>query len=257
MHPQATTSEEPRQPARPRSPQYATLPSTTPSLDELFRFMSEAELRFDSLRLGIADRRVTTRGEEVETHEVWLRHPQHARVTSTRGGQLDGDFDVWLSDGETVRTYDRAANTGTVRRRLVHPVGATSPELPGFARVYEPLTALPAESLADTFVHPHGYCRNVIATGTVTLRGTAVLANGREVLLLRCAHPRATLVLTDRPDHWLELGVDTQTGLILLLAEHVGEQTTRHAEVTSIALDEPIPDSAFSLHLSSDVRVLY
>jgi len=64
-------------------------------------------------------------------------------------------------------------------------------------------------------------------------------------------------VLTDRPDHWLEVAVDTQTGLILLLAEHVGTQTTRRAEVTVVSIDDPIPDSVFNLHLSSDVRVIY
>jgi hypothetical protein len=253
----AMTPQVPSHPTPARAPLHSTLPSSTPSLDELFRFMSEAELRFGSLRLRIEDRRVTTHGEEVETHEVWLRHPRNAKVISRRGGQMDRDFDVWLSDGEQVRAYDRGSNTATVRRRPVHPVGATSPDLPSFARVYEPLTPLPAESLADTFVHPHGYCRNVLATGVLSTRGTAALANGREVLLVRCAHPRTTQVLTDRPDHWLEVAVDTQTGLILLLAEHVGEQTTRRAEVTAIGIDEPIPDSAFTLHLSSDVRVLY
>ncbi len=257
MNETATTSEETRQLTRPRSPLYPTLPSTTPTLDELFRFMSEAELRFGSLRLRIEDRRVTTHGEEVETHEVWLRHPRQAKVTSSRGAQLDRDFDVWLSDGEEVRTFDRLTNTATIRRRTPRPVGSTSADLPGFARVYEPLTPLPPESLADTFVHPHGYCRNVLATGTVTTRGTAALPNGREVLLIRSAHPRSTQVLTDRPDHWLEVAVDTQTGLILLLAEHVGAQGTRRAEVTDIGIDEPIADSAFKLHLSADVRLLY
>lgn len=246
-----------RQPAPHPSPLYTTLPSKAPTLDELFRFMSEAELRFDSLRLRIEDRRVTTHGEELETHEVWLRHPGQAKVTSTRGAQLDRDFDVWLRDGDQVRTYDRATNTATVRRRPVHPAGATRADLPSFARVYEPLTQLPPESLADTFVHPHGFCRNVLVTGVITTRGTAALPNGREVLLVRSAHPRTTQVLTDRPDHWLEIAVDTQTGLILLLAEHVGGQMTRRAEVTAIGVDDPIPDSAFKLHLSSDVRVLY
>ena len=253
----ATSPTERSQLTWPRSPVYPTLPSATPTLDELFRFMSEAELRFASLRLRIEDRRITTYGEEIETHEVWLRHPGRAKVTSSRGGQMDGDFDVWLSDGEEVRTYDRASNTATIRRRPTHPAGATSTDLPGFARVYEPVTPLPPESVADTFVHPHGYCRNVLATGVVTARGTAALPNGREVLLVRCAHPRTTQVLTDRPDHWLEIAVDTQSGLILLLAEHVGGQTTRRAEVTALGIDEPIPDSAFTLHLSSDVRVLY
>jgi hypothetical protein len=77
------------------------------------------------------------------------------------------------------------------------------------------------------------------------------------VLLLRSDHPRTSHVLTDRPDHWLEVGVDRQTGLILLLAEHVGDQMTRHAEAVSVGIDEPIGDEAFRLHISNDTRVLY
>jgi hypothetical protein len=83
------------------------------------------------------------------------------------------------------------------------------------------------------------------------------MANGREAILLRCDHPRTSHVLTDRPDHWLEIGVDLQTGLIVLLAEHVGDQMTRHAEATMVNLDERIADEAFTIHLSADTRRIY
>jgi hypothetical protein len=94
-------------------------------------------------------------------------------------------------------------------------------------------------------------------TGVIYRRGTALMANGREAILLRCNHPRTSHVLTDRPDHWLEVGVDVQTGMIVLLAEHVGDQMTRHAELTTLSLDERITDEAFQLHLSSDTRRIY
>lgn len=240
-----------------RPPEQPTLPSTQPELNELFRFMAEAELRFDSLRMRIVDRRITTHGEEVETHEVWLRHPGMAKVVSGRGTPTERDFDVWVSDGTQVRTFDARGNTATVRRIPVRPVGAADPDLPSFSRIYLPVTTLPAETLADTFIHPHGFCRNVLGSGVVHRRGTAAMANGREAILLRCDHPRVSHVLTDRPDHWLEVGVDVQTGLVLLLAEHVGDQLTRHAEVTSVSIDEAILDAAFKLHISSDTRVIY
>jgi hypothetical protein len=64
-------------------------------------------------------------------------------------------------------------------------------------------------------------------------------------------------VLTDRPDHWLELGVDRQTGFLLLLVEHVADQVTRHSEVTSLELDPAVPDEALRVHLPADVRMLY
>jgi hypothetical protein len=249
----------PAPPARPslRRPERATLGSSEPSLPELFRFMAEAELRFGSLRMRIVDRRTTTTGSEVETHEIWVRHPGLAKVVSSVGEATSRDFTVWITDGETVRTYDARDATATVRRLPYAPVGSTDPSLPHFARIYIPVTALPPESLADTFIHPNGVCRNVLATGNVRLLGTAALAGEREVLLLRSDHPRTSHVLTDRPDHWLEVGVDRQTGLILLLAEHVGEHRTRHAEAVSVGIDEPIGDESFRLHISGDTRVLY
>ena len=240
-----------------RTPDYPTLPDATPALNELFAFMAEAELRFESLRMRIVDRQVTTHGEEVVTHDVWLRHPGSAKVVSTRGASTDGDYNVWTTDGAIVRTFSALGHTATERRAPHAPVGAADPDLPRFARVYVPQTALEAETVADTFVHPNGLCRNVLTSGVVSRRGTASLAGGRETILLRCDHPRASQVLLDRPDHWLEVGVDAQTGMLLLYAEHVGDRMTRHAEVTNVRLDETIPASAFTIHVSSDTRTIY
>jgi hypothetical protein len=240
-----------------RPPQQVSLASAAPSLEELYRFAAEAELRFATLRMRIVDRRTTTHGAETETYDVWLRHPARAKVVTSRGAEADRDFEVWITNGENVRTYDARMNTTSIRRQPALPVGAIDASLPAFARLYVPVTPLPPESLADTFVHPNGFCRNVLATGVTRQMGTQVLADGREAILLRCDHPRTNHVLTDRPDHWLEVGVDRQTGLILLLAEHVGDQLTRHARATSLSLDEPIPDAAFELHVSSDTQALY
>ena len=240
-----------------RTPEYPTLPETMPALNELFAFMAEAELRFDSLRMRIVDRQVTTHGEEVVSHDVWLRHPGNAKIVSTRGDASDGDYDVWASDGQTVHTFNALGRTATQRRAPRPPLGLDDPDLPRHSRVYVPQTALQAETIADTFVHPNGLCNNVLSTGVVYRRGTAALAGGRETLLLRCDHPRASHLLLDRPDHWLEIGVDAQTGMLLLLAEHVGERMTRHAEAVNIRLDDVIPDSAFTIHTSSDTRTIY
>jgi hypothetical protein len=239
-----------------RAPEFPTLPDETPALNELFDFMAEAELRFQSLRMRIVDRQNTTHGEEVVTHDIWLRHSGFAKIVSTRGESTEGDYDTWLSDGEAVRTYSALGKLATRRRVPQLPVGVLDPELPRYARVYQPQTYLQAETVADTFVHPHGFCRNVLATGVVTRRGTAAIA-GREAILLRCDHPRTSHVLLDRPDHWLEVGVDAQTGMLLLLAEHVGDRITRHAQAANVSLDETIPDSAFTIHISSDTRTIY
>ena len=228
----------------------------TPELDALFSFMAEAELRFDSLRMRIVDRQVTTHGEETVAHDVWLRHPGSAKIVTTRGETSEGDYDVWVSDGETVHTFNALGRTATTRRAPRAPRGLDDPELPRRSRVYVVQTALQPETVADTFVHPNGLCRNVLATGVVYHRGTASI-NGREAMLLRCDHPRSSQLLLDRPDHWLEVGVDSQTGMVLLIAEHVGDRMTRHAEAMNVRLDETIPDSAFTIHTSSDTRTIY
>jgi hypothetical protein len=234
-----------------------TLPSRAPDLPTLYTFMREAELRFSSLRMRIVDERTGAGGEETETTELWLRHPGMAKVVQTRGNSMNRDFDIWLSDGETVQTFAARNNVATRRRLPSPPVGAAGEgNLPFHATLYLPVTPLPAETLVDTFIHPRGYCRNVLTTGSTQVVGTGMVAN-REVILLRCDHPRTSHVLTDRPDHRLEVAVDFQTGMILLLAEHIGGRTTRKGEVTSLGIDEPIPDAAFSLHVSDDTVTLY
>ena len=55
--------------------------------------------------------------------------------------------------------------------------------------VYRPLTALPMETLPDTFVHPAGFCQNVLATGRCWVSGTTEIAC-REAVVLDCDHPR-------------------------------------------------------------------
>jgi hypothetical protein len=241
-----------------RTPSIVALGPDAPTLGELFSFMSEAELRVESLRMRIRESTVTARGEEIVTIEVALRHPGHARVVRRRGeGPLSRNFDVWLTDGTLVRTYDAAGNRASVRPLRRGVVGADRPDLPAFARLVMQRTPLPAASVADVFVHPHGFVRNVLVTGPVQLIGTTLLAGGREAFMLRADHPRSAFVLTDRPDHWFEIGVDRMTGFLLHLSEHVGDQVSRQVEVTSLELDPPLGDEAFELHLSSDVRVIY
>ncbi len=250
-------TEAPPANAALRPPTLSGLYGTRPSIDELLTFMAEAELRFSSLRMRIVDRRWNARGEEVETTEVWLRHPGRAKVIQLRGEGAGRDYDVWVSDGEHVQTYTGSNHVATRRTVPPRPVGSTDERLPGHARIYVPVTPLPAETLAETFVHPHGFCRNVLATGKLRELGTAPLVGEREALILRCDHPRTSHVLTDRPDHWLEVGVDRQTGMILLLAEHVSGRITRHGEVTALGLDERLGDEVFTVHVSADTIRLY
>ncbi len=220
--------------------------------------MAEAELRFGSLRMRIVERVWNARGEDVQITEVAMRHPGFARVV--RRQETDGvnrDYDVWVTDGQVVKTFDARSGNASVRSVASRVVGATDLGLPDFARVRVPHTSLPPDTLAETFVHPRGFCRNVLATGLVTMVGSITLAGQREAILMRCDHPRTSHLLTDRPDRWLEVGVDRGTGLILLLTDHIGDRLTRHAEVDDLELDPILPDETFTVHLSSDVRMIY
>lgn len=238
-------------------PSIIALDGQAPRLEELFEFMADAELRVESLRMRILELTLTSQGETRVTVDILLAHPGRARVTRRRSAEpLSHDYDVWSSDGMTVTTYD-ARNERASIRPLTRPiVGATRSDLPRFSQVYVPRTRLPAETLADTFIHPQGYVRNVLLTGPVALAGTAMI-HGREAFVLQADHPRSTYILTDRPDRWLEVGVDRQTGFIVLLVEHIGDIVTRRAAVTSLELDPAIADEAFTVHLPEAVRRIY
>jgi outer membrane lipoprotein-sorting protein len=240
-----------------RLPEVAALPAGLPTVVELFDFMRDAEARFATLRMRIVERTANARGDDVTEIGVTLRHPGDAKVTSSRPGELPGGpYEVWVSDGDLVRTYASAHRLGTQRPVRNRPRGLADTDFPGASRVYEPVTALPAETLPDTFVHPAGFCQNVLATGRCTVTGTD-LVGGREAILLACDHPRTIELAGDRPDHRIDLAVDRATGVILRLIETIGDDVTRHAEVTDFAPDASLPPSAFEFVFPTGTTMLY
>jgi hypothetical protein len=243
-------------PALP-SAERVVLAEATPGIEELFRFAREAEVRVSSLRLTIEERLENARGPELHRHEIWLRHPGQARVTTYRDAAMPSrDYDVWLLSEGTVTTYLAARKVASRRPLARHVVGVDGTDLPAFARQREPLTALPSGSLADTFVHPHGLFRNVLVTGPLAVAGTRSIG-GREAIIVRSEHPRASKVLVDRPDRSIEVGIDRQLGFLLLLRETIADHVTSHAEVTDLAADPVVPPSTFELRLPADIRMLY
>lgn len=239
------------------APTVVALGAEAPSLEELFLFAREAELRVRSLSMSIDEHIWNARGEQVERHDIHLQHPGRARVATHRSDEaISDDYDIWIADGGRVRTYsarDKRASDRAQRPRVVASAGS---DMPAWARTRTPLTALPAGSTADAFIHPHGLFRNVLVTGPLAILGTMDVA-GREAIMVRSEHPRSTKILTDRPDRHVDVGIDRARGFLLHLSEHIGEQTTRLAEVTSLEVDPDIPDSAFRLHLAADVRDIY
>ena len=145
-----------------------------------------------------------------------LAHPGKAGVTRRRSSEPMSRrlrrLVVGRHDGHHLRRTQRAGE---------HPAAGSAwcgrdPSGPAALLAgYVPRTRLPAETLADTFIHPHGYIRNVLLTGPVALTGTAMV-HGREAFVLRADHPRSTYVLTDRTRPLDRGRVDRQTGFIVL-----------------------------------------
>jgi hypothetical protein len=244
-----------------RRPEVVALaPDRSPTVEELFTFMRDAELRFETLRMRIEERTWTARGEHVVAMDLALRHPADARViTSEPGLGTAGNYELWLSDGDMVRTYSAPHRLGTHRpvRHTVRGLGGRDArDFPGSSLVYVPLTPLPMETLSDTFVHPAGYCQNVLGTGRCWISGTDTVA-GRPTIVVECDHPRTIEVSADRPDFHIQVAVDRADGVILRLFESMCGRPTRNAEVVEYSPEAALPPSIFEFTFPSDTKMLF
>jgi hypothetical protein len=244
-----------------RRPEMVALQSDgLPSVAALFTFMRDAELRFETLRMRIEELTQTARGRHLVGMDLLLRHPGDAKVTTSEPHRgTAGNYELWLSDGEMVRTYSAPHKLGTNRpvRHTVRGLGGDAArDFPGTSLVYVPLTPLPMETLPDTFVHPAGYCQNVLATGRCWISGTESIGN-RPAIVVECDHPRTTEVAADRPDFHVQIAVDRSDGVILRLIETIGGEVTRQADAVEYAPDTPIPAAAFEFAFPSDTTMLF
>jgi outer membrane lipoprotein-sorting protein len=239
-------------------PELVALPAVDlPDIDTLFAYMRDSERRFDTLRMRIEEYTATALGEQLVVMDAFLRHPGAGRVTTTEPARgTVGNYEVWISDGRTVRTYSAEHRLATERpvRRTIR--GVDDPDLPGMSHVYWPITPLQTETLPDLFVHPGGYCQNVLATGACAIVGTTEVI-GREAILLRCAHPRAIERVADRPDFAIELSVDRDTGCILRLVELMAGGVTRDATAVVFEPDASLPPSAFSFTVPEGTTTIF
>jgi hypothetical protein len=240
-----------------KRPEIAALPVGLPTVEELFTFMRDAERRFETLKMRIEERTYGARGPQVVAVDVAIRHRGHARVVTTEPGRAAaGRHEVWISDGEIVRTYSAAHKLGTSRPVRNRPRGLDPRQYPGRSTVYEPITALPMETLAELFVHPAGYCQNVLATGDCWISGTDRVA-GQESIVVECDHPRTVEQEVDRPDYHLQLSVDRLDGIVMRLVESVGEEVTRVAEVVYLEPDAALPATTFDFEFPEGSAILY
>lgn len=228
-----------------------------PDVATLFTFMRDAELRFVTLRMRVDETNAGVRGVQRTVHEVSLRHPGEAKVISTDPETpVSGDYEVWISDGATVRTYSGAHRLGTERPVRRKVVGLDDPDLPGRSTVYAPVTALPMESIVETLVHPGGFAQNVLATGDCWIAGSGRVA-GREAIVVECDHPRTIEIDADRPDHHLQLSVDRETGIVSRLVETIGGSVTRSVTVTNLGPDVALPSSTFAFSFPTGTTLIY
>jgi hypothetical protein len=240
-----------------RRPEIVALGQSLPTIDALFTFMRDAELRFQTLRMRIEERTFGARGEQLTIMEVSIRHPRDARVVTTEPGSgAVGHNELWLSDGETIRTYSTLHRVGTSRPVRNRPRGLEIADVPAWSKVYEPLTPLPMETLAELFVHPAGYCQNVLATGRCWVGGTDEVAR-REAIIVESDHPRAVELEADRPDYHLQLAVDRELGVVTRLVESIQGELTRLAEVTVLDPDAALPRATFDFEFPEGATILY
>jgi hypothetical protein len=228
-----------------------------PTVQELFTFARDAERRFKTLKMRIEERTYGARGEQLVVMDIAVQHPGHARVVTTEPStQVKGSHELWISDGELIRTYSAAHRLGTTRPVRNRPRGLDPSQYPGWSTVYEPMTSLPMETLAELFIHPAGYCQNVLATGRCWVSGTDKVA-GREAVVVDCDHPRAVEATVDRPDYHVQVAVDRQEGVISRLIESVGNEVTRVAEAVYLEPDAALPATTFEFEFPEGTTQLY
>jgi hypothetical protein len=112
------------------------------------------------------------------------------------------------------------------------------------------------ETLPDTFIHPAGYCQNVLSTGDCRIVGYDEVG-GREAILVSCAHPRTIEVSADRPDFAIRVWADRADGVILRLEESIGRAVTRDAIATVYEPDAALPANAFEFIFPTGTTMLY
>ena len=241
----------------PARPEIVALRGGLPDVPELFTFMRDAELRFETLRMTVEEHSWTARGEEVVVSDVALRHPGVAKVLVSRpGASLAASYEVWASDGETVSTYTASRKLGTRRPARGVVRGTANPDLPGSSRVYLSVTPLLMESLPELFIHPAGFCQNILATGSCEIIGLTSVA-GREAIALECRAPRTTELAGERQDFVIRIAVDRLDGVILHLEESLGGQVTRDAVVTSYRPNAQLGPADLAFSFPGDTTFIY
>ncbi len=238
-------------------PAAIALGNDLPSVAELFAFMRDAELRFETLRMTVEEHSATARGEEIVVSDVALRHPGQARILVSRPSEkLKADYEVWATDGKTIRTYVAERRLGTNRPVRGTVRGLANEDLPATARTRPSRTPLQSESIPEVFLHPAGYTQNVLSTGRCSIAGLDAVA-GREAIVVDCVTPRTAELAADRQDFAIRIWVDRRDGVILRLQETLGGQVTRDAITTTYRPNAELRESDLAFTFPPDTTFIY
>ena len=162
--------------------------------------------RFATLWMRIVERSSRTARRASGRSRGHAPPPDDAKVTTSRPGSVTrANYEIWISDGEIVRTYGAAHKLGTqrpVRRNRAPRPGR--PRLPGTSGLRAAHGACRWRPCRRHFVHPGGLLPEHALTGDCTDHGPRQVA-GREAIVLECDHPRAIEVVADRPDFRISL----------------------------------------------------
>jgi hypothetical protein len=252
------TSAAVRTPPSQRLPRIVALPAGgLPDMATLFTFMRDAELRFRTLRMRVEERTWGATGETLLVHEIAIRHPDRVRVTVRHADlPMPRDHETWVFASGVITTWSAIHGTRTERPARRGIVGLESTTLPASSKVYQPLTPLPIDSIAEVSIHPANYLQNVVSSGVVSVIGQERIA-GREAYVVESLRPRTTRMAADRGDASIRIAADAGLGVISLLEQRLGDRVVRRAEAVSIEPDADIPDAAFDVAIPSTARRIY
>ena len=188
-----------------RLPAVAALPPGMPTVGRAVRLHARrrAPLR-DAADAHPRARRDDAAARSATQIDVMLRHPGDAKVTTSRPGDDGGgrlrDLDLRRRDRPDVRR--RRTSSARSGRSATARAASHDPDFPGMSLVYEPVTALPMETLPGD-VHPPGRAtaRTCSRPGRCCVIGADSSVDGREAIFLDCDHPRTIEIAGDRPDH--------------------------------------------------------
>ena len=195
-----------------RLPAVAALPAGLPSVSDLFDFMRDAELRFATLRMRIVERDATAprRGRD-RSSDVLLRHPGDARVTTSRPGEVARrDYEIWISDGDLVRTYAAAHRSARSDRSATGRAASSDRDFPGTSQGLRAGDRAPDRDAARHVRPPGRLLPERARDGPLPLTGTddRRRPRGDPPELRPSAHDRARRATG--PTTTLELAVDRE-----------------------------------------------